>query len=140
YPGADRDRQRPESHRPVRRRRSRSQAVAGRVRRSGTGNGERMSIRREDVLHVARLAELDVAEADLPKLVDQMGGIVAFVERFIELPAGGRGPPFLAGPDRTPLREDVVDPVKLVRPPSSIAPDFSQGLFLVPRLGAMEGE
>jgi aspartyl-tRNA(Asn)/glutamyl-tRNA(Gln) amidotransferase subunit C len=99
-----------------------------------------MSIRREDVLHVARLAELDVAEADLPKLVDQMGGIVAFVEQLNEVPAGEQAPPFLAGPDRAPLREDKVDPIPLVRPPSAIAPDFTQGLFAVPRLGAMEGE
>ncbi|MFN8651032.1 MAG: aspartyl/glutamyl-tRNA amidotransferase subunit C [Gemmatimonadales bacterium] len=99
-----------------------------------------MSIRREDVLHVARLAELDVAEADLPKLVDQMGRIVGFVEQLNEVPAGEQAPPFLAGPAKTPLRPDVVDSVKLVRPPSAIAPEFSQGLFAVPRLGAMEGE
>ena len=99
-----------------------------------------MSIRREDVLHVARLAELDVAEADLPRLVEQMGRIVGFVEQLNEVPAGEQAPPFLAGPDRTPLREDKVDSVPLVRPPSAAAPDFVQGLFVVPRLGAMEGE
>jgi aspartyl-tRNA(Asn)/glutamyl-tRNA(Gln) amidotransferase subunit C len=99
-----------------------------------------MSICREDVLHVARLAELDVAEADLPKLVEQMGRIVGFVEQLNEVPAGEQAPPFLAGPDRTPLRADEVDSVPLVRPPSAIAPEFVQGLFVVPRLGAMEGE
>jgi aspartyl-tRNA(Asn)/glutamyl-tRNA(Gln) amidotransferase subunit C len=99
-----------------------------------------MSIRREDVLHVARLAELDVAETDLPKLVEQMGRIVGFVEQLNEVPAGEQAPPFLAGPASTPLREDVVDSVPLVRPPSSIAPEFIQSLFAVPRLGAMEGE
>jgi aspartyl/glutamyl-tRNA(Asn/Gln) amidotransferase C subunit len=99
-----------------------------------------MSIRREDVLHVAGLAELDVAEADLPRLVEQMSRIVGFVEQLNEVPAGERAPPFLAGPDRTPLRADEVGSVQLVRPPSAIAPEFAQGLFVVPRLGAMEGE
>jgi len=99
-----------------------------------------MSIRREDVLHVARLAELDVAETDLPKLVEQMGRIVGFVEQLNEVPAGEEAPPFLAGPGRTPLRTDEVAPVPLVRPPSAIAPEFIHGFFAVPRLGAMEGE
>ncbi len=99
-----------------------------------------MSIRREDVLHVARLAELDVAEADLPRLVEQMGRIVGFVEQLNEVPAGEQAPPFLAGPAKTPLRDDIVDAVPLVRPPASFAPEFTQGFFAVPRLGAMEGE
>lgn len=99
-----------------------------------------MSIGQKDVRHVARLAELDVAESDLPKLVEQMGRIVGFVEQLNEVPAGEQAPPFLAGPAQTPLREDIVDPVRLVRPPSAFAPDFAQGLFVVPRLGAMEGE
>jgi aspartyl-tRNA(Asn)/glutamyl-tRNA(Gln) amidotransferase subunit C len=99
-----------------------------------------MSIRREDVLHVARLAELDVAEADLPRLVEQMGRIVGFVEQLNEVPAGEQAPPFLAGPPQVPLREDEVHSVPLVRPPSSFAPEFIQGFFAVPRLGAMEAE
>jgi len=99
-----------------------------------------MSIRREDVLHVARLAELDVAEADLPRLVEQLGRIVGFVEQLNEVPAGEQAPPFLAGPAQVPLRADAVDAVPLLRPPSAFAPEFTQGLFAVPRLGAMEGE
>jgi len=99
-----------------------------------------MSITRENVLHVARLAELDVAEADLPRLVEQMGRIVGFVEQLNEVPAGEQAPPFLAGPPQVALRPDLVNPVPLVRPPSAMAPEFVAGLFAVPRLGAMEGE
>lgn len=98
-----------------------------------------MSIRREDVLHVAKLAELDVAEADLPKLVEQMQGIVKFVEQLNEVPAGEKAPPFLAGPAEVALREDDTPPVPLVRPPSAMAPEFIAGFFAVPKLGAMEG-
>jgi aspartyl-tRNA(Asn)/glutamyl-tRNA(Gln) amidotransferase subunit C len=100
--------------------------------------GERMSIRREDVLHVARLAELDVAEADLPRLVEQMARIVGFVEQLNEVPAGEEAPPFLAGPSEVALRPDVPGSVPLSRGPAELAPEFTQGFFAVPRLGAME--
>jgi aspartyl-tRNA(Asn)/glutamyl-tRNA(Gln) amidotransferase subunit C len=98
-----------------------------------------MSIGRKDVLHVARLAELDVPEADLPRLVEQLGSIVAFVDQLSEVPAGEEAPPFLAGPASVPLRPDVVRPAPLARPPAELAPEFRHGFFVVPRLGAMEG-
>ncbi len=98
-----------------------------------------MSIRREDVLHVARLAELEVAEADLPRLVGQLGRIVDFVDQLNEVPAGAEAPPFVAGPAAVRLRPDEPASDRLVHPPAAIAPEFPQGLFAVPRLGAMEG-
>lgn len=98
-----------------------------------------MSIGREDVLHVARLAELEVAEADLPRLVEQLGRIVAFVEQLNEVPAGEQAPPFLAGPTAVRLRPDEPPSDALARPPRAIAPEFPEGFFAVPRLGAMEG-
>ena len=97
-----------------------------------------MNIRREDVLHVARLAELDVAEEDLPQLVDQMGRIVEFVAQLDEVPAGDAAPPFLAGPAQLTLRPDEVVSSGLVRPAVAFAPEFTRGFFSVPRLGAME--
>ncbi len=99
-----------------------------------------MSIGREEVLKVARLAELDVAEADLPRLVQQMGNIVGFVEQLNEVPAGDHAPPFLAGPSALTLRPDEPGSVPLSRPPSEMAPEFIRGFFAVPRLGAMEEE
>lgn len=99
-----------------------------------------MSIGRDEVLKVAKLAELDVAEADLPKLVEQMARIVGFVEQLGEVPAGEEAPPFLAGPASVTLRPDVPGSVPLAHPPAEFAPEFTQGLFSVPRLGAMEGE
>lgn len=98
-----------------------------------------MSIRREDVLHVARLSELDVAEADLPRLVEQMGRIVDFVAQLDEVPASERAPAFLAGPTAVRLRADEVAPDRLVHGPERIAPEFPRGFFAVPKLGAMDG-
>lgn len=97
-----------------------------------------MSIGKEQVLHVARLAELAVADADVPKLVEQLNRIVEFVAQLDEVPASEEAPPFVAGPAQLALREDVPGPVPLARPPAQFAPEFRDGLFLVPRLGAME--
>ena len=97
-----------------------------------------MSIGRKEVLHVARLAELAVADGDMPTLVEQLGRIVDFVAQLNEVPAGEEAPPFVAGPAQVILREDVIAPIPLSRTPEQMAPEFRDGLFLVPRLGAME--
>jgi len=97
-----------------------------------------MKVRREDVLHVARLAELEVTEQDLPTLVEQTARIVDFVAQLNEVPAGAEAPPFLAGPAQVALRPDEVRPAGLARTPAEMAPEFRQGFFVVPRLGAME--
>lgn len=97
-----------------------------------------MSIGRDEVVHVAKLAELAVSEAELPKLVDQLARIVDFVAELNAVPADEAAPPFQAGPAQTPLREDIVAPVPLARTPAQIAPEFIGGFFVVPRLGAME--
>ena len=99
-----------------------------------------MSIGKEEVRHIAKLAELAVSESELPKLVEQLGRIVSFVEELNQAPAGETAPAYLEGPVMTPLRPDVVNPMPLSRSPAQIAPAFVDGFFVVPRLGAMEGE
>jgi aspartyl-tRNA(Asn)/glutamyl-tRNA(Gln) amidotransferase subunit C len=96
-----------------------------------------MSVRREDVLHVARLAELAVEEADLPRLVEQMSRIVDYVAQLNEVPAGEEAPPFLAGPASIALRADEARPAALTRSPAEMAPEFIHGFFVVPKLGAL---
>jgi len=97
-----------------------------------------MSVSAKDVQHVARLAELAVADADLPALTVQMNRIVAFVAQLSELADSESSGTFLAGPDQTPLRADEVRPGGLARPPAAFAPEFVDGFFVVPRLGGME--
>ncbi len=97
-----------------------------------------MSLGRDEVLHVARLAELAVPLAEVERLVEQFNHILDYVARLDEVrPAGGTDV-YLAGPASVMLREDVEDAVPLVRPPAAIAPEFADGFFLVPRHGAME--
>jgi aspartyl-tRNA(Asn)/glutamyl-tRNA(Gln) amidotransferase subunit C len=102
--------------------------------------GERMSIGRHEVLHVAKLAELAVREADLDRLVDQMNRIVDYVAQLDQVPADRMAEPFLPGPQAVALRKDVEGADRLARPPAATAPEFVDGFFLVPRHGAMEDQ
>jgi aspartyl-tRNA(Asn)/glutamyl-tRNA(Gln) amidotransferase subunit C len=97
-----------------------------------------MSIGRNEVLHVAKLAELAVREGDLDRLVDQLNRIVDYVAQLDRVPADRMAAPFLPGPQAAELREDVPGPVPLARRPAEFAPEFADGFFLVPRHGAME--
>jgi len=99
-----------------------------------------MKIGRDEVLHVARLAELAVAEEDLEKLVRQLDGIVEYVAQLDALPAEGEITPFVPGPEAVAWRQDEVAPQSLALPPAALAPEFRDGFFVVPRLAAMDQE
>ena len=97
-----------------------------------------MSIGREEVLHVARLAELAVKENELDRLVEQLNRIVDYVAQLEQVPGDVAAEPFLPGPHSVALREDRPAPVPLQHLPADFAPEFAEGFFLVPRHGAME--
>ena len=98
-----------------------------------------MSIDRERVLHTARLAEVAIADDELPALVEQLSHIVDYVEQLTELPAADLAT-HRSGPARVSLREDVVHPQPLAWPVAEMAPEFRDGFFLVPRRGTMADE
>ncbi len=99
-----------------------------------------MKIGPETVRHVARLAELAVADGDVDLLATQLESIVDFVEQLGAVDA----PPGTAlvnvGPATLALREDVVAPIPMTRSAADLAPEFAQGFFVVPRLGGMVDE
>jgi aspartyl-tRNA(Asn)/glutamyl-tRNA(Gln) amidotransferase subunit C len=97
-----------------------------------------VSIGRDEVVHVARLAELAVSEDDLGRLVDQLNRIVDYVRQLDELPVTGPDDDFVPGPTQLALRADEPGSVPLARPPAALAPEFADGFFLVPRHEAME--
>jgi len=99
-----------------------------------------MSIGRDEVLHVARLAEIAVSQGELDRLVAQLNRIVEYVAQLDQVPGGGTSRPVLPGPTSVRLRSDDPAPVPLARPPASMAPEFAEGFFLVPRHGAMEDQ
>ena len=99
-----------------------------------------MSIDRESVLRTARLAEVGVTDDELPVLVQQLSRIVEYVEQLSELPGNRDSALHRSGPAEVALREDIVRPIPLARPLAEIAPEFRDGLFLVPRRGTMADE
>ena len=44
------------------------------------------------------------------------------------------------GPRALQLREDVVDPIPMVRGAADLAPEFAEGFFIVPKLGGLAEE
>ena len=99
-----------------------------------------MRITEREVLHIAKLAEVEVPPADVGRLVEQLDAIVSYVAQLEELGVDSSSAQFLAGPSASPLRADEIRSGRLVRPPSEFAPDFRDGFFVVPRLEAMGGE
>lgn len=97
------------------------------------------SISRADVEHVARLAAIDVPEAELPVLVGQLQRIVAMVDHLREIPLAETAPAFHAGPAEAALRDDDILPEPLSHGPADMSPDYSGSFFTVPRHTAMEG-
>ena len=97
-----------------------------------------MTIGRDEVLHVAKLAELAVADTELNRLVEQLNRIVDYVAQLDEVPGEQIADAFLPGPPAVDLREDLEGAEHLSRPPNAMAPEFREGFFLVPRHGAME--
>lgn len=91
-----------------------------------------------EVRRIARLARLELGEDEVARLAVEMGGIL---RRFRELEAAeeGRGPPVahgeLLGRGIEPrLRPDLPGSDPLAFPPSENAPDWRDGLFVVPGL------
>jgi aspartyl-tRNA(Asn)/glutamyl-tRNA(Gln) amidotransferase subunit C len=99
-----------------------------------------MSIGRDEVLHVAKLAELAVRPDELDRLVEQLNRIVDYVAQLDQVPADLMAEPFLPGPQSVALRQDVEGAVPLALGPADLAPELVDGFFLVPRHGAMEDQ
>ncbi|HSM16896.1 MAG TPA: Asp-tRNA(Asn)/Glu-tRNA(Gln) amidotransferase subunit GatC [Gemmatimonadales bacterium] len=99
-----------------------------------------MRITREEVLHIAKLAELQIPDAELERVTDELCRICDYVDQLNEVPIPSQADPFAPGPGRVGLREDIVRPTRLAHAPSAFAPEFVDGFFLVPKLDGMEEE
>jgi aspartyl/glutamyl-tRNA(Asn/Gln) amidotransferase C subunit len=94
-----------------------------------------MGVTRGDVEKIARLAELEVDAAAAAELETQLSRILDYVAQLGEV----KDDPGAAGDARAArLRPDVPASDPLSRPPRDFAPAFTEGLFTVPRLGALD--
>ena len=96
-----------------------------------------MTITPDDLTRIARLAELEVASADRERLAAQLDGIVGYVGQLADLATDLPTPG--SAPTGAVLREDRVDRIPLAFGVETLAPEYQDGFFLVPRLPAMDG-
>lgn len=91
-----------------------------------------MSITRQDLLHVARLARLRLAEEEIPNLQRELGRVLEYVRLLQELDTVGVEPMSHVSVAASPLREDRVE-ARLVREEVlDAAPRRTEDGFAVP--------
>lgn len=92
-----------------------------------------MPISRDEVLHVSRLARLDLGEEELEKFTGQLGAILDHISKLNELSTEGVPPTAHVLDLHNIFRED-----KAADPPiegiEKMAPAFAKGHFLVPKV------
>jgi aspartyl-tRNA(Asn)/glutamyl-tRNA(Gln) amidotransferase subunit C len=93
-----------------------------------------MTITREEVRHVARLARLELAEDVLDSMAEQLGGILGYMETLNRVDTAGIAPTAHAVSLTTPLREDERRPHLDREAALANAPARDEESFLVPRV------
>jgi aspartyl-tRNA(Asn)/glutamyl-tRNA(Gln) amidotransferase subunit C len=93
-----------------------------------------MPIDRAAVDHVARLARLDLTEAERDKMAHELAQILAHAEQIQALDLDGVPPTSHALPLKNVMRPDVVTPSLTQEEALSNAPEAEDGRFRVPRI------
>jgi aspartyl-tRNA(Asn)/glutamyl-tRNA(Gln) amidotransferase subunit C len=91
-----------------------------------------MSITRDDVLHVSKLARVRLEEHEIEAMIHDLGRIIAYVELLAELDTDGVEPTAQVAVDRAPPRDDVVRPSLDTETSLSQAPRRMNDGFAVP--------
>lgn len=91
-----------------------------------------MAIRREDVLHVAKLANLALDDSEVESLQRNLADILGYIEQLSELNTSDVPPTAHLAVERMPLQEDRVRPSLERDVVMSEAPRVSEGGFAVP--------
>ncbi|TDT77106.1 aspartyl/glutamyl-tRNA(Asn/Gln) amidotransferase subunit C [Litoreibacter halocynthiae] len=93
-----------------------------------------MSIDTATAARVAKLARIAVPQEELPKLADELNGIIAFMEQLNEVDVEGVEPMTSVTPQRLKRREDVVTDGSQQKAVLANAPDAREGFFAVPKV------
>ncbi len=91
-----------------------------------------MAITREDVLHVARLARLELSDAEVERMQEQLSAILEAVGKVAELDLEGVEPTAHPLDLVNVLAEDVPRPSLTREDALANAPDPEDGFFGVP--------
>ena len=93
-----------------------------------------MAIDIDTARKVAHLARIAVPEENLPKLADQLSGILTFMEQLNEVDVAGIEPMTSVTPMAAPLRADAVSDGGYPERVLANAPDARSGFFTVPKV------
>jgi len=91
-----------------------------------------MSIDTKTAARVAKLARIQVDEADLPALAQEFTNILGFIEQLNEVDVEGVEPMVSVTPQHLLRREDIVNDGNQQAAVLANAPDAREGFFAVP--------
>ena len=91
-------------------------------------------ISRDDVAHVARLARLDLTDAEIAQFTGQLGDVLEHADDVAALDLADVPPTAHPLPLENVLRDDVVRPSLDRDEVLAQAPDAQDGMFRVPRI------
>jgi len=93
-----------------------------------------MKITKEELLHVAHLARLDLDDAAIEKFVDQIGTILAYVDQLKSVDTAGVRPTSHAIALTNAFRDDVLKEHLDTETALANAPEKNGGSFIVPKV------
>jgi aspartyl-tRNA(Asn)/glutamyl-tRNA(Gln) amidotransferase subunit C len=95
-------------------------------------NGDTMAITRTDVLHVAKLARLELAEDEIERMIRDLGSILGYVTLLGELDTDSVSPTAHVAVEHAPCRADELEPCLPTDQALEQAPRHADGAFAVP--------
>ncbi|HEV8540595.1 MAG TPA: Asp-tRNA(Asn)/Glu-tRNA(Gln) amidotransferase subunit GatC [Nitrospiraceae bacterium] len=93
-----------------------------------------MKITKEQVLHVAKLARLEITDAEQEAFSRQLSAILTYMEQLNRFDTSGVQPTATVLEQTNVFREDVVRPCLPVESALANAPEQAAGFFSVPKI------
>ena len=93
-----------------------------------------MSVDTATVRHIAKLARLQMSDAEVEALVPELNNILGWVEQLGEVDTNGIEPLATVIDQKLRLREDVIDDGNVRDKVLANAPDAQHGFFAVPKV------
>ncbi len=92
-----------------------------------------MALSREDVLHVANLAHIDLSDEQVQKMQGELNDIFGMIEEIRAVDTEGVEPMMHPHDGAEKLREDVVTETDIREKALVNAPETGEDMFLVPQ-------
>jgi aspartyl-tRNA(Asn)/glutamyl-tRNA(Gln) amidotransferase subunit C len=93
-----------------------------------------MEVDEATVRRIARLARIEITDAEAKALVGELGGILAWVEQLDEVDTDGVPPMTRVVPISLPKRTDVVDDGEIADQIVQNAAESEDNFFVVPKV------